>query len=228
MRRVVVEANVRGRDLGGFVERGAGAARAAREGAAVRLLRRVRRAVREPAARHAPARHRRADRAPAHHGPALHGARLDLELAARAAQPAVRAGRRRDRRRRLPHAALGVGGGRLHRAAGHRGAERRRAGGLLPPAPRAGRVRGRDGAQGLRPALPAAAHDRAHELHRPPADALRDRLGRGHPEAARRGGDGRARHLDAAHAHRAADHLCPGPTCARKNDARAGTRVASP
>ena len=34
MRRVVAEANVRGRDLGGFVARGPGAARAAREGAA--------------------------------------------------------------------------------------------------------------------------------------------------------------------------------------------------
>ena len=40
-----------------------------------------------------------------------------------------------------------------------------------------GLERGRDGARGLQPALPAAAHDGAHELHRPPAHALRQGSG---------------------------------------------------
>ena len=49
--------------------------------------------------------------------------------------------------------------------------------------------------RGLRPALPAAADDGADQLHRPPADAVRHRLGRRHPEAAGGGGDGRAGHV---------------------------------
>ena len=43
-----------------------------------------------------------------------------------------------------------------------------------------------DGARGLRPAVQAAVHDRADQLHRPAAAALRHRLGRRHPAAARR------------------------------------------
>ena len=72
MRRVVVEANVRGRDLGGFVEEVQAKLAPLVKELPAGLLRGVRRPVREPAARHAPARHRGADRAPAHHGPALY------------------------------------------------------------------------------------------------------------------------------------------------------------
>ena len=84
----------------------------------------------------------------------------------------------------------------------------------------AGADGGRGGAGGLRPALPAAAHDRAHQLHRPPADALRQGSGADIQKPLAvvvMGGPG---HLDAADAAGAAGAL-PGAG-ARRRPAPAG------
>ena len=104
-------------------------------------------------------------------------------------------------------AGLGVSRCRVHRPPGHRGPERRRADRVSATAsgPGDGSHRGRAG--GVQPALPASPHDRAHELHRALADALRAGLGSRHPEAARRGRDGRARHVHDPHVARPARHL---------------------
>ncbi len=96
----------------------------------------------------------------------------------------------------------------LHRAVRRGGAERRgaddadtRSRGADRPG-RAGRAAAR-----LRPAHEAGADDGPGGLAGLRADGPRDRLGRRGPEAARHGRDRRARDVDAAHAVRAADGL---------------------
>ncbi len=128
MRRVVVEANIRGRDLGGFVADVQARLGAAREGAA-------RRATSSSSAASSRTSSARCGSSPSSSrsrsllDPAapLPGARVVRGRPARAAEPAVRAGGRRRRRRGLPDAGVRLGGGRLHRAARDRGAERGRA-----------------------------------------------------------------------------------------------------
>jgi Putative silver efflux pump len=75
-----------------------------------------------------------------------------------------------------------------------------------------GRDRRRHGDPGLRGPLPPARDDRAHELHRPSPDALGDRLGRRHPEAAGRRRHGGSDHLDDPHAPRPPELLRLGRT----------------
>ncbi len=85
----------------------------------------------------------------------------------------------------------------------------------------------RGGGRGVPAALQAAGDDRADQLHRPPADGLRHRLRRRHPEAAGGHRHGRHRHLDAADAARAAGAVPRVRGRGRAEEAR-GPRRAAP
>ncbi len=204
-RRLVVQSNVRGRDVGSFV--------AAAQAAMARVsfptgyyvewggqFENQQRATRRLAARHSPVA-----------GPDLPAALRHLRQAA--------AGLARDRERAVrpggwrggPVAARAhpepVGVGRVHRALRGRGAERRRDDQRHQPVAR-GRPGGAGGrAHGRGHAAQAGADDgprRGLRLHPDGAVARRRRRG---PAAAGLGRDRRHRHLDPAHAHRAADAL---------------------
>ena len=138
-RYIGIRMNVRGRDLGGFVEE-ARAQVAAQAPNPPGVHDRVGRRVREQGARHGAPGRGRAGGAGDHAGAALQGVRLLLAGGADAAQRAVRPARRGDRALPRRHADVGGGGGRVHRA--HRaGVAQRRAGAVGGRgAPAAGRA----------------------------------------------------------------------------------------
>ena len=125
-RRLVVQSNVRGRDVGQLRRRGAAAAGVDLRPAG-RLLPHLGRAVREPAAGDAAADARHPAVARHHLPAALRDVRARAPGPARHPERPVRAGRRR-RRAVDPRAhAEPLGVGRLHRPVRRRGAQRRRA-----------------------------------------------------------------------------------------------------
>ena len=124
-------------------------------------------------------------------------------------------------RRRVP---VGAGLGRLHRAARHRGAQRRGAGLLLQPAAGAGHAararRGRGRERRLRPVLMTASHRRL----RPGAAAVRQRARLGDPAAAGHRRHRRPDHLHPADAGAAAHPL---PTLGKRHHDQSASMPAS-
>ena len=131
----VVRANVRGRDMVGFVE-AAQQKVAAELAAAAGLSAHLGRPVREPAARRRASLRRGAGRHRADLRAAVHHVRLGPPGATGVGQHPLRADRRRVRAGLDRRVSVRSGLGRIHRAARHRRAERRRAGLLFQPAPR--------------------------------------------------------------------------------------------
>ena len=196
-RYAVLQMDVQGRDVDSFV-REANAAIAAQGDAAHRLLGRMGRRLREPAARDGTAgRDRAADHRPDLH-PAVHRVQLGAPCHADHRQRALRHHRRH--RRPVHHRAVPVGalGHRLHRRVRRGDVERHRAGQLPQRPAQARAVDPRRGAPGRGAAAAAGADDGLGGDPRPDPDADLDRCRRRDAAPAGHGGDRRADHLDAA------------------------------
>ena len=195
-RMSVVRANVRGRDMVGFVE----AARqkvAAELAAAAGLSAHLGRPVRKPATRRRAPVGRRAGRHRAHLRSAFHHVRLDPPGAAGPGQYPLRAHRRCLCAGPDGRVSVRSGLGRIHRAARHRRVERRRAGLLLQSAARPRRSRGSHRRGGRQAPASAGADDRQHHRARTHPAAVRFRPRIGNPEAAGHRGDRRVAVVDA-------------------------------
>ena len=131
---------IHGRDMGSIVSEMQQRVRA-NVHAAARLLHRLGRRVREPAARHGAAAPDRADQHPADLRAAVQRVRIGEERGADSAQRAVRADRRNPGAVPDRHPPERLGGHRLHRAVRPGGAERRGDGELFQPAAAHGRRR---------------------------------------------------------------------------------------
>ena len=118
---------------------------------------------------------------------------------------AVRVDRRDPRALRHRRVPVGAGLGRVHRAVGHRGAERRGAGVLHPQAARRGLRHARGDGRGREAPLPPGDDDRDGGAARPRPVPVRDRAGVGGAAPARDRRDRRVDHLDAADARGGAD-----------------------
>ena len=125
-RRVVVTANVRGRDLGSFVEEAERRDRGRGDDPAGLLDRHGAASSSSCSSARTPAARRRPAGAAAHPRAALRQLRCAEGLAARLHGRAAGAHRRRARALAARHPVLDLGGGRLHRALGRRGAQRPR------------------------------------------------------------------------------------------------------
>jgi cobalt-zinc-cadmium resistance protein CzcA len=219
-RRVVVTANVRGRDIGSFVDEAEERIRAevdlptgywsAWGGQFEQLVGVAAAPDRGPARAHAHPRDPR------------HRVRIGAQRADRVQRRSAGV----DGRDRLAAAArdppLDLGGGRLHRAVGRGGTERRGDGLVHRGAPARGAGSRRRGARGRADAPAPGPDDRPRRLARLRPDGDLDRRGRRGAAAARHRGDRRDRVLDAPHPRRAAGALLAD----RTTDGPAGVTAA--